>query len=177
VANQNLTGVAFAASAVQTRHSRIVECLVRGNPKFAGVEPGAVAVLDMYPIVLSIGFGKLPASEPENVFMGQLTVELAEGQEGLNPPYFFKFVLEGVFQFMPRDLPSESIAEYTAIHGSAALMAMARETLAQLTARGMHGPVLLPALVFGRSPDAVKSGLVGDLVGVQKADGGTEGKP
>jgi hypothetical protein len=127
------------------------------------VTPGNIVTLDKAPVSITTGIG--PAEKlGRNFFQGTLTAELAEGGNGVgHPPYFFRITVEGVFQFVPEDAGDLDIERVTGVFATSAMLATARELLVSLTARGPHGPVVLPSVLVGKNPEAVARGVAGDL--------------
>jgi hypothetical protein len=145
VAPKDVLGIVYLTNPIQMRHARIVELNLQSNVNFPPSKAGEVHLLDPYPISLTTGIGRVTAVEGLS-FLGKLTIEL-HNAEGRVPPYQFKIALEGLFQCVAK-LDEQAAEKLAAIHGSAALFAMARELLANLTSRSVNGVVLLPAIMF-----------------------------
>lgn len=145
----NGSSVAHFPSPIQPRHSRLLECSVKVNPKYDKLPADRVAILDAFPIKFTSKFQTV--EKPEKLFKGSLLIELHQGP-GYEPPYFFRIEIEGLFQ-PTADLSNPKLENSLATaYGTASLMGTARELLALITARSIHGPVLLPSILFGPKP-------------------------
>ncbi|WP_171091449.1 hypothetical protein [Usitatibacter rugosus] len=142
--------VQIGLNAVQTRHTRVNEVHVTANPLFEAAQPGAALLL---PEGISMGietaFGRIEqAGNP--VFVGKLTLELGDqGERQKLTPYNFRVIAEGLFEVV-LVAPEVNLEQFVALHGGSALMSVARETVATITARSVHGPMFIPSVIFAK---------------------------
>jgi hypothetical protein len=142
--------VKVALNAVQMRHNRVLECSVRSNPTFGPVLLGQVAIYEGLIIGHQMEFGIVENQDVKRPFFGRVTVDAKDDVPPNDKvaPYFFKIVVEGYFD-VPADPPDDiDVSQLVAVHGTAALTAVVRELLADITSRAVHGVFLIPSLVF-----------------------------
>jgi hypothetical protein len=144
-------------NAVQMRHNRLVECTVLTNEAFGPIGPNDVATYEGLVINQHLEFRQFDHPQAKRTFIGKVIVEVKEdaGPNAKIAPYFFKVVAEGLFE-VPADPPEGTdVGQLVAIHGTAGLVGVVRETVAMITSRGVHGQFLIPSMIF--SPDSESS--------------------
>jgi preprotein translocase subunit SecB len=63
----------------------------------------------------------------------------------VNAPYIGEIAVVGVFS-LPADFQKEKASDMVHMNGGAILYGAVRELLSNISARGIHGPIILPAV-------------------------------
>lgn len=126
-------------SALQIKKHEFAEISIRPNPKVTDGERDGTA------IKISNQFKAQPSDKEQTKWVARLRIELIDPEGDKDALY--RGVIEVVGNFdLHKDVKSEDKAVYACMNGGALLYGVAREMLASLTSRCIHGLVELPSV-------------------------------
>jgi preprotein translocase subunit SecB len=114
------------------------------------VESVTLKAYDGLPSAASLNITTTPSFGRNNADKNQWMVKLKvafKGAEDKIAPYDGEITIAGVFTITP-DRPEDGILKLVATHCPMFLYSTAREIVATLTARGPHGMLTLPTVIF-----------------------------
>ncbi|HKK17885.1 MAG TPA: hypothetical protein VJ952_04310 [Opitutales bacterium] len=126
-------------SALQIQKHEFAEISIRPNPKITDGEREGTA------LKITNQFKAQPTDKEQTKWVARLRIELAEPEE--DKVALYTGVIEVVGNFdLHKDVKAKDKATYACMNGGALLYGVAREMLASLTSRCVHGLVELPSV-------------------------------
>jgi preprotein translocase subunit SecB len=83
--------------------------------------------------------------EPEGQWLARLDLQFSPENEGETTAYFGEIAVVGVFH-LDSDYPSDKASDMVHMNAGAILFGIVRELLSSISARGVHGPIVLPTV-------------------------------
>jgi len=100
---------------------------------------------DSAPLVFRHALTAAQQDEQGIRWLVRLDVQFMPETEAGTAPYIGEIAVVGVFS-LPADFPKEKASDMVHMNGGAILFGTARELLSSITARGIHGAIMLPTV-------------------------------
>ncbi len=126
-------------SAIQFKKHEFAEISLLPNPTLEASERENCA------LTVTPKFMARPANKEETQWVARLRVELAQPGDGREAIYTGVVEVVGQFDLHP-DLKKKDRINYACINGGALLYGAAREMVAMITSRSIHGLLELPSI-------------------------------
>ena len=126
-------------SALQIQKHEFAEICIRPNPKVTDGERDGTA------LKITNQFKAYATDKEQTKWVARLRIELLEPEGDKIALYSGAIEVVGNFE-LHKDVKAEDKAVYTCMNGGALLYGVAREMLASLTSRCVHGPIELPSV-------------------------------
>lgn len=126
-------------SNIQMTHHGFLEISIKPNQT---LEPGN---RENCAVTIQHQFSATPGGDDTNKWIGRLRIEIVPPSDGYQFLYTGMLEMFGEFALHP-EIPEEDRIKYAHINGGALLFGAAREMVATLTSRSIHGMIELPSV-------------------------------
>jgi hypothetical protein len=126
-------------SNIQMTHHGFLEISIKPNQT---VEPGD---RENCAVTIQQQFSATPSGNDTSKWIGRLKIELVPPSDGFQFLYTGMIEMFGEFSLHP-EISEEDRIKYACINGGALLFGAAREMVAMLTSRSIHGMIELPSV-------------------------------
>lgn len=97
------------------------------------------------PLVFRHALTASQQSDQERKWLVRLDVQFVPESDSGTAPYIGEIAMAGLFT-LASDFPMEKASDMVHINGGAILFGAVRELLSSISARGIHGPIMLPSV-------------------------------
>jgi preprotein translocase subunit SecB len=100
---------------------------------------------DSAPLTFRHALTASPQDDQGNRWLVRLDVQFMPETEAETAPYMGEIAVVGVFS-LAADFPNEKASDMVHMNGGAILFGTVRELLSSITARGIHGAIMIPTV-------------------------------